>query len=691
MMSKIQTQHIEKNAYVYIRQSTMGQVRYNRESTERQYALKEKALQLGWSPNSIRLLDQDLGKSGAQSSNRQDFKLLIADVSLSKVGAIFSLEASRLSRSNTDWHRLLELCALTGTLIIDEDGCYNPADFNDQLVLGMKGTMSQAELHFIRARLLGGKLNKAKKGELRFPLPVGLCYDDENQIVLDPDEEVRNAITLLFSFFAELGSAYGVVRKFATSSLSFPKRSYGGIWNGKLIWGYLSYTRVLQVLKNPSYAGVYAFGRYQVKKSIHRNGEVQTRSVRMPMDEWKVKIMEHHEGYISWEIFLKNQEVLKKNRTNGEETLLSGSAREGKAILQGLLLCGSCGRKISIRYKGNGGIYVVYECKHVKNEGLRGTGCLSVKADILDAGISSRILKVIKSDQIQIALKAFEELTERETLIDRQWRMRIEKAEYEAQLAQKRYEEVDPSNRLVAGTLEKRWETALNNIEVAEREFDDHRQKNSIQITQKQRSKIVALAKNIPRLWSSPTTKEQDRKRILRLLIKDITLERLSKEQKVILHIRWQGGATEDMSLELPPKIYDKLRYPKEMVDRVRELAKFSTDIEIAESFNKKGMLSATGKPFTKKMISWIRHKHSVPYPRLNRPEEFSVKQVCDKFGVSRHVVYYWIERDLVQARKIDNRSPYWITLNSEKGRELENWVKKSKRIKNSNIPDRDS
>jgi len=211
MISKIQNHHKEKNAYVYIRQSTMGQVRFNQESTERQYALKEKALQLGWSQRSIRILDQDLGKSGTQSSNRQDFKLLVADVSMNKVGAILSLEASRLSRSNTDWHRLLELCALTETLIIDEDGCYNPSDFNDQLLLGMKGTMSQAELHFIRARLLGGKLNKAKKGELRFPLPVGLCYDDENRIVPDPDEEVRNAVTLLFSFFDETGSAYGMI------------------------------------------------------------------------------------------------------------------------------------------------------------------------------------------------------------------------------------------------------------------------------------------------------------------------------------------------------------------------------------------------------------------------------------------------------------------------------------------------
>jgi DNA invertase Pin-like site-specific DNA recombinase len=691
MISKIQNHHKEKNAYVYIRQSTMGQVRFNQESTERQYALKEKALQLGWSQRSIRILDQDLGKSGTQSSNRQDFKLLVADVSMNKVGAILSLEASRLSRSNTDWHRLLELCALTETLIIDEDGCYNPSDFNDQLLLGMKGTMSQAELHFIRARLLGGKLNKAKKGELRFPLPVGLCYDDENRIVPDPDEEVRNAVTLLFSFFDETGSAYGVVKKFGISQLSFPKRSYGGVWNGKLIWGHLSHSRVLQMLKNPSYAGVYAFGRYQSKKSITHNGDVQSRSVKMPMDEWKVKIMEHHEGYISWETFLNNQEILKKNQTNSEETIMSSAAREGKAILQGLLLCGNCGRRISVRYKGNGGKYAMYECNHLKREGLSGNSCLSVRADILDTGISDRILKIINTDQIKIALKAFENLAERENLMDRQWRMKIEKAEYEAQLAQRRYEEVDPSNRLVAETLEKRWETALNKVEEAKRQFDTHQQKTSIQINKVQKSKIMALAKNIPHLWSSSTTKEKDRKRILRLLIKDITVERFSKEKKVILHIRWQGGAIEDLKLKLPPMIYDRLRYSKEMISDVRELAKSSTDDEIAEIYNRKKMLSSTNRPFTKKMISWIRHKHSIPAPCLKRPEEYSVKQVCDQFGVSNHVVYYWIERGIVEARKIKNGLPYWITLDCEKEKELEAWVKNSKKLKVSTISNTDS
>jgi DNA invertase Pin-like site-specific DNA recombinase len=262
MNPKITEHHRSKPAYVYVRQSTLAQVRHHQESTERQYALREKAQELGWSEPAIRILDRDLGMSGAQTTGRDDFKTLVAEVSMGQVGAVFALEASRLARSNLDWHRLLQLCALTETLVIDEDGCYDPADFNDGLLLGLKGAMAQAELHFLRARLLGGKLNKAKKGELRFPLPVGFRYDEENRIILDPDEEIRSAVGLVFRLFRETGTAFAVMQRFAQSALRFPKRSYGGAWDGKIIWGRLTHGRVLGILKNPSYAGRYVFGRY---------------------------------------------------------------------------------------------------------------------------------------------------------------------------------------------------------------------------------------------------------------------------------------------------------------------------------------------------------------------------------------------------------------------------------------------
>jgi DNA invertase Pin-like site-specific DNA recombinase len=371
-------------------------------------------------------------------TGREDFKTLVADVSMGQVGAVFALEASRLARSCADWHRLLELCSLTNTLIIDADGCYDMANFNDLLVLGLKGTMSQAELHFLRVRLQGGKLNKAQKGELRFPLPVGFCYDDQRRIVIDPDQEVQGAIRLLFDTFHRCGSAYGVVHHFARHGIRFPKRSYGGIWNGRLIWGRLSDGRVRGVLKNPSYAGLYAFGRYHYRKQISADGQIRSKMSAVPMSSWTVTIQNHHEAYISWEEFLENQSILQRNQVNGEGTILSGSAREGLALLQGLLLCGNCGRRLSIRYKGNGGLYPQYECNWLKREGLATRSCLNVRCDLLDNAISQRVLAALQPAQLQIAIAALQELQQRDESTTQQWRMRIERAQYEAQLAQKR-------------------------------------------------------------------------------------------------------------------------------------------------------------------------------------------------------------------------------------------------------------
>jgi len=671
MISKIQPQHQQKKAYVYLRQSTMGQVRHHQESTERQYALADKAKQLGWPQVMIQVLDGDLGISGAQSYNREDFKTLVADVSMRKVGAVFALEASRLSRSNTDWHRLIELCALTRTLIVDEDGCYDPTDFNDRLLLGLKATMSQAELHFIHVRLQGGKLNKAKKGLLLLPLPIGLCYDDEGNTIFDPDKEVRSVVKLIFSLFQEHGSAYEVVRKFASLNLKFPKRAYGGVWNGKLIWGYLTDTRVLNILHNPSYAGAYVFGRYRSTKNILPNGQIQTKIIKMPISEWTVKILDHHEGYITWEQFCHNEVILSKNQTNKEENLLSQAAREGKALLQGLLLCSKCGRRLTVRYTGHGGIYPTYECNHLKREGLTGKACMSVRADELDRAISKRILEVIEPEQIKIALKAIEELKMRNNLINKQWDMKIERAEYEAQLAQRRYEQVDPENRLVASTLESRWNEALIKVEQIKKEFSQFQQKKPLTVSKEQKEKVFALAKDLPGLWNSPTTKEKDKKRILRLLIKDITVEKFSEVNQASMHIRWQGGACEDIRVNLPQRVYDKWRYSPNIVERVKALAPALSGSQIAERLNKEGLRSAKGKPFNKSIVDWIRYKYDIPSAKLKRSEEFTVKQVAEKFGVSQHVVYYWIESKFLNARRIHNNAPYWITLDSEKEKEL--------------------
>jgi len=681
MNTTISEQHLSKTAYVYVRQSTLAQVRHHQESTERQYALREKAMELGWSDPAVQILDRDLGKSGAQITGREDFKTLVAEVSMGQVGAVFALEVSRLARSNLDWHRLLELCALTDTLVIDEDGCYNPADFNDGLLLGLKGTMAQAELHLLRGRLLGGKLNKAKKGELRFPLPVGLCYDEEGRIVLDPDEEVQGAVALVFRLFRETGSAFGVMQRFAESTLRFPKRSYGGAWNGKLIWGHLTHSRVLGMLKNPSYAGMYVFGRYQYRRQISPSGEVHQRIHPVPMADWRVSLQEHHEGYIPWDEYLKNQDRLEKNRTNGGEMILSGPAREGLALLQGLLVCGHCGRALTVRYTGNGGIYPCYLCNRLRREGLASKGCMSFRCDLLDAAIAEQVLQALQPAELELALAALEELEARDHTLGRQWQMRLERAEYEAALAERRYQEVDPSQRLVAATLERRWNAALLQLEELRKQAAEFQRQQARVATPEQKAKVLALAKDLPQLWHAPTTQAKDRKRMLRLLIKDITVEKSPVSKQLLVHIRWQGNACTDLTVQLPPNMADRVRYPAAIVDRIRDMAHHLQDAEIADQFRQEGYSSAKGRPYTAKIIQWIRFRYRIPPPALQKPEELTVHQVARHFGVSENVVYYWIEHALLQARKLHAGSPYWITLNGTDEQKFRDWVHNSSRI----------
>lgn len=681
MNSKISEQQQSKPAYVYVRQSTLGQVRHHQESTERQYALRQKAAELGWSESSIRILDRDLGISGAHTTGRTDFKTLVADVSMGQVGAVFALEASRLARSNADWHRLLELCALTRTLVIDEDGCYDPEDFNDGLLLGLKGTMAQAELHFLRARLLGGKLNKAKKGELRFPLPVGFCHDEDGHIVLDPDEEVRGAVSLMFRLFRETGSAFAVVQNFVKRALRFPKRDYGGAWNVKLIWGRLTHTRVLCMLKNPSYAGVYVFGRYQYHQKISTTGEIQKKQHAVAMPDWRVQLKQHHDGYISWDEFIENGKRLEKNRTNGEATMLSGPAREGLALLQGLLVCGNCGHAITVRYTGNGGIYPTYLCNRQHREGLATKACMSFRCGLLDAAVSEEVLKALQPAELELALAALRELEVRDQAILHQWQMRLERAEYEVALAERRYQEVDPSNRLVANTLERRWNEALLHLRDLKKQAEEFQRKEARVYTPEQKAKVLALARDFPRLWHAPSTQAKDRKRMLRLLIKDITVNKLVEQRQLSVHIRWQGGACTEFFVQIPPSAAGRHRYCSPIVGRVRDLACSLLDAQIADQLNREGCISAKGKSYTAKMIRWIRWRYQIPLARLKKSGELTVQQVAKQFGVSHGVVYYWIEHKVIHARRLNPGMPCWITLTAADEQKLRDWVQNSSRI----------
>src|SRR5258707_3511105 len=674
MISKIADRHLPREACIYIRQSTMGQVRFNQESTERQYNLAGKAQSLGWSPERIRILDRDLGQSGARTTGREDFKVLVSDVALGQVGAIFSLEASRLARSNQDWHRLLELCAINGTLVIDEDGCYNPAEFNDGLVLGMKGTFAQAELHIIRARLHGGKLNKARKGELRFSLPVGFVFDDD-KIALDPDQEVQGAVRTVFELFERESTAYAVVQRFQELGLRFPRRSYGGAWDGKLLWGRLTHSRVLGILANPSYAGTYVFGRYQACKQIGPAGEICTRSRRMPQDEWRVVIPDHHPGYITCEQFLTNRQRLAANRTNCE--VLAGPAREGFCLLQGLLICGTCGRRLSVRYTGNGGLYPIYQCNWKHREALSRQACMNVAAKPLDAAVAERLVTAVTPVTIELALEALTNLEERDKAIAAQWRRRIERARYDADLAERRYEAVDPANRLIAGTLEQRWNDAMQRLLELEGQLANFEHQTLRSVTAEQKRQILQLGRDFPRLWGAPTTAASDRKRMLRLLIRDITVVKGPEPKRLRIQIRWQGGAIETLETRTPPNRAEELRYPDAFVDKIRALADRHDDEEIVALLNCDRLKSSTGKPFTVSIIRWIRYKHRIPSPSLPAGA-LSVSQVRERYGVSLWVVHYWIERRIVTAAQRKPNAPYAITIDDDEDRRLRKWVANS-------------
>jgi hypothetical protein len=542
--------------------------------------------------------------------------------------------------------------------------------------------MSQAELHFIRARLLGGKINKAKKGELRFPLPVGYCYDDSGCTVFDFDEQVREVVALVFKIFKERGSAYAVACYFFNNHIKFPKRAYGGVWRGKLIWGQLNLSRVLGILKNPAYAGTYVYGRYHYGKLLSPEGHLRVKMLKRPQNDWQVTIQEHHEGYITWRDYLENQKRLERNQTNGVETLLPGPVREGLALLHGLLVCSYCGQKITVKYQGNRGIQPYYQCSWKRKQGGAGIkDCLSIRCEPIDQGMTQRVLLVIEPKQIQMAVSALEELENRQQGVSKQWRLKLQRAQYEADLAQRRYEEVDPSNRLVAATLEKRWNESLTALDELQKQYDGYTSSNPLSRLSNRKNELLKLAEDFPRLWHAESTKAKDRKRIMRVLIKDITVKISDDRKNAILYIRWQGGATEEMIVVLPPKSADKWRCSPEIVEQVRILAQRMKNQDIVNYFNDRGLRTNKGNAYTLFSVKWIRHKYNIPSYNLPKPGELSINEVAKKFDVSHHVVRYWIETGAIDARKA-NGHKFWILLTSETEDELRKKVSCSTKIR---------
>jgi DNA invertase Pin-like site-specific DNA recombinase len=518
---KVTANHLQRTAYLYVRQSTLRQVNENTESTQRQYALQQRAGALGWPKDNIVVIDSDLGQSGASATDRAGFQKLVADVGMGRAGIVLGLEVSRLARNCADWHRLLEICALTDTLILDEDGIYDPAHFNDRLLLGLKGTMSEAELHLIRARLRGGILSKARRGELRLPVPIGLVHDGEGHVVFDPDKQVQESVQLLFDTFSRTGAAYATVRHFRNQGLLFPTRVTRGARKGELTWAPLYLNRVCHILHNPWYAGAYAYGRGRWRK--HPDG--RTRHERLPRNRWYVLIPDAHQGYISWQQYESNQQRLETAANAIGFAPRQTPPREGPGLLQGRAVCGLCGSRMHVVYhvSRTGQLVPTYVC-HGRGREFADPQCQSILGIQIDAAVENLLIESVAPMALELAIAVEQEVRARCEEADRLRHRQVERAQYEVDLARSRYLHVDPANRLVADSLEADWNVKLRALAEAQENYQRECTAHRRAICEADRERILALTQDFPAAWRDAKTAQRDRKRMLALLIEDVTL-----------------------------------------------------------------------------------------------------------------------------------------------------------------------
>lgn len=652
---KIQARHLSRNAYLYVRQSTLRQVFENTESTQRQYALRERAVSLGWRIDQVFVIDSDLGQSGACAVDREGFQRLVTEVSMGKAGIVMGLEVSRLARNSSDWHRLLEICALTDTLLLDGDGVYDPAHFNDRLVLGLKGTMSEAELHVLRARLRGGILNKARRGELEIRLPIGFVYDGEGRVSLDPDQRIQESIREFFLTFRRTASAMATVKAFRGAGLKFPRRIYRGPHKGDVQWDELDHSRALWILHHPRYTGAFCFGRTRTRKLPDGHQVSQT----LPVDEWTALIRDAHQGYITWEQFEQHVQILHDNaQAHGCERDL-GAPREGPALLQGLAICGRCGDRMTIRYHVHDTHRVPdYMCQSRSINEAIGRPCQQINGAELDQAIGRLLVETVTPVTLQVALAVQKELEDRSGEFDRLRRQEIERASYEVELARRRYMRVDPDNRLVADSLEAEWNQALRALAAAQERYEKQCETGSVQLNQKQRESIMALAQDFPRLWNDTQTPDREKKRMARLLIADVTL---LKDTEIIAQVRFKGGATRELRLSLPKPSWQLRQTPTAVVAEIDRLLEGHTDHETAELLNASGMRSGEGLPFRRLMVRRIRIDYGLKtqYERLRARGLLSATEIARYLKVCTATIADWRRAGLLKAFQYNDNGQY--------------------------------
>ncbi|MGC8633367.1 MAG: recombinase family protein [Candidatus Limnocylindrales bacterium] len=634
--SKISATHLARRAYLYVRQSTLRQVLEHTESTKRQYALRERAVALGWPPDRVVVIDSDLGRSGADS-DREGFACLVAAVGLGEVGVVLGLEVSRLARSSTDWHRLLEICALTDTLICDEDGLYDPGHFNDRLLLGLKGTMSEAELHVLRARLLGGQRARASRGELEMRLPTGLVTDPAGRVVLDPDQAVVAAVRAFFETFRRTGSASATVRHFREQGWLFPRRLACGAHAGEIAWGPLLHHRALRTLKNPRYTGAFVYGRTRAR----RTGSGGEARLPLPREQWHTLLLDRHPGYISWDEYEANLRRLHENaQANGAERR-AGPPREGPALLQGLVVCGRCGERMGVRYaRFRGALVPEYLCQHDGIEHARPI-CQHIVGRDLDRAIGELLVETVSPLALEAALGIEAELAARGAEADRLRGAQVERARYEAELAQRRYLRVDPDNRLVADSLEADWNAKLRAQVAAQEAYERGREAERGLVDPAERARILALATDFPRLWADPATPQRESKCMVRLLLDDVTLVRTDE---IVAHVRFRGGAIRTLRLPLPRSAAELRRTDPAVIPELDRLLDDHTDAQVAELLNAAGLHPGVADRFTAAIVSHLRHKYRLTdrFTRLRARGLLTLPEISELLGADPDTVKVW-------------------------------------------------
>jgi DNA invertase Pin-like site-specific DNA recombinase len=653
--TRVASHHLSRDAYLYIRQSTLRQVHENGESTRRQYALRDRATALGWPTQRIHIIDQDLGKSGAHSVARDGFQELVAAVGLRKVGIVLGLEVSRLARNSVDWQQLLQLCAYTDTLILDEEGIYDPTAFNDRLLLGLKGTMSEAELHLLRSRLRGGILNKAQRGELALRLPVGLARLADGRCVRDPDAGIQASIAAVFEAFATTGTVASTVRQLLASGIRFAQLVWGGEKAGTIIWCDYNRTRVINILTNPAYAGAYAYGRRRCRQAP--DGHIERRKLKP--DEWAVVIPERFTGYVSWIEFEVIQRQLRSNAQEFGRRDTFSPPREGPALLQGHVMCGRCGSPMYVRYGGVHGRRPRARYVCVDRADVRRAACQSVPATDVDAAVARLVLELMTPMAIEMTLAIQDELDRQVAQREQHHQLRVTRARYESDFARRRFMLVDPANRLVAAGLEVEWNTRLAELVAVEEELARFHAETQQQLSADMQNRIRSLSRDLPQLWADPAVIDRERKEILALLIQDVTV--LSEHIEITTHVRLRGGACHTLMVTRS-SVAPRKRTPPDIVAKIDQLLEIGDDAIVAQTLNAAGIRNWRNGPFTKGQITNVRKGRALRshYKRRHAGGYATAGELAARYNVSRTTIRDWAQAGLLERFSCGKRHRWY-------------------------------